>query len=327
MRAKLLGLSIALCCLLLSACQFSEPVETDTLVFADSAQPAFSLIYLADALGYFKEEQVNLILDTRYSSGLESLTATLQGKADIAGTFTLPVIHKAFEKAELSIFSTVYSSTKTIAVVALREQGIEQPHDLINKRIAVTLNTGGEFFLYLFLTSLEINVSQVRIFGVTPDKMAERLLAREVDAVVTWQPHIANVEAAFASSETISFYSPLYTNLATVAAKAEVLTQKKRAVLGFLKALTRAEQYLKQYRQEALQKVLPYIAKEGVTLEPSWHEAQFKTGITHVLLNSLEMQAVWMLNNGLKTGVIPDFVNYVDTNYLLTVNPEAVTLQ
>lgn len=327
MQSKLFGLSVMLYCLLLNACQFSEPVEADSLVFADSGQPAFSLIYLADALGYFKEERLNLILDTRYSSGLESLIATLQGKADIAGTFTLPVIHKAFDKAELSIISTVYLSNKTIAVVALREQGIEQPSDLMNKRIGVTLSTGGEFFLYLFLTSLEIHVNQVRIFGVAPDKMAERLLAGELDAVVTWQPHIANVEAAFAPEKTISFYSPLYTNIATVAAKADVLTEKKQAFLAFLAALTRAEHYLKQHRQEALQKILPYIAKPEVILEPSWHDAQFKTGVTHVLLNSLEMQAVWMLNNELKTGAIPNFINYIDANYLLAVNPEAVTLQ
>lgn len=327
MQHTLFRLSTILYCLLLSACELSEPVKTETLVFADSAQPAFVLIYLADALGYFKEEHVNLILDTRYSSGLESLNATLQGKADIAGTFTFPVIHKAFEKEELNIISTVYSSSKTVGIVALRERGIEQPSDLINKRIAVTLNTGGEFFLYLFLTSLEINANQVRIFGVAPDKMAKYLLERNVDAVVTWQPHIDHAKAGFTSEETISFYSPLYTNIATIAAKSDVLIHKEKAFLNFLTALIRAEVYLKKHEQEALKKVLPYIIKQEALLDPRWYEAKFETGINYVLLNSMETQAIWMLNNDLKTGIIPDFIDYINPNLLLTVNPKAVTLR
>jgi hypothetical protein len=49
-------------------------------------------------------------------------------------------------------------------------------------------------------------------------------------------------------------------------------------------------------------------------------------GISNVLLATLEMQSIWILNNGLKTGAIPDFSHYLAPAPLLKAYPETVTV-
>lgn len=312
----------------LIGCQADKQPEKQ-LIFADSAQPAFTLVYLADALGYFQAENLKVVFDKRYTSGLNSLKAALQGNADIAGVFTTPIIYQALDGNAVKMISTLYASPKTIGIVASRKSGIEKPEDLIGKKLAVTLSTGGEFFLHLFLASIEADLSQIRVFGVEPEAMTDFLASGKVDAIITWQPYINNAETRLTPEKAITFYSSIYMNIAVLATTNQVLEHKHEELVLFLKALKQAEIYLNQNEAQAAQIVLPYFAQTSALSpldNPSWQSQYFRMGISNVLLATLEMQSIWILNNGLKTGAIPDFSHYLAPEPLLKAYPETVTV-
>ena len=198
--------------ILISGCTV-DTVDTaplEKITITEGQQPIGALVYIAFENGYFTEQGLEVIFQNHFS-GKSGLNAVLEGKADIANVANTPIGFNVLKGNDVSIISTIGTSTKAIAVLALKDKGISVPSDLKNKKIGVTLGTNGEFFLNVFLTVHGLTINEVELVNTAPTEMYNELLEGRVDAVSAWNPHIGTIQSGFGDKVITFFDEDIYT--------------------------------------------------------------------------------------------------------------------
>ena len=94
-----------------------------------------------------------------------------------------------------------------------------------------------------------------------------------------------------------------------------------------LSSLIQAEEYLVKHPSEAgviIQKRLKY---DDTYMAKIWPKQQSSVTLDQSLITAMEDEARWMIKNDLtKEKQVPDFGNYIYTDGLKTVKPEAVSI-
>jgi NitT/TauT family transport system substrate-binding protein len=98
-------------------------------------------------------------------------------------------------------------------------------------------------------------------------------------------------------------------------------------VRRLLNALVQAEEYAIRNPAEAKAIVRKALNLEASYMETVWSKNQFSLSLDQSLIAAMEDEARWMIKNNLtQEKTIPDFTNYIYTNGLQAVKPEAVNI-
>ncbi len=301
-------------------------LKTETLVIADASQPMFALLYIADAKGYLREEGLNVTYKS-FTSGRDALNSAISGEADIATVFETPIVQQYAKGKKIGVVSTLHHSSLNTALVFHTNRGIKTPSDLAGKTIAVTKNTNGEFFLNLFLTSNSIKESEVTLVNTKPQEMVNVLKDGAVDAVATWNPHVANAIHSFGAGKVKTFYSDIYTEMSFLAGQREVIVRKQEAVTRLLKAIIRAEAFLRDNNEQAFQLVIKRFPGGSETIiRKMWNNFTAEAMLNNVMLSIFKQEAEWFRKIGKLKTHLPDFRDVIMPEYLAKLKPESVTV-
>jgi ABC-type nitrate/sulfonate/bicarbonate transport system substrate-binding protein len=304
---------------------FVKPREK--FVIADVPRPAFGLLYVAQAQGYFREQGIDVTLVPAKSSG-EALDWALAGKADLANIFEITAIQKHLAGAAVRAVAAVSSSQKNTALVARKDRGIQSLEDLKGKRIGVTKNSNGDFFLYLLLTGGGIQPSTVTLIDIPAEDLPLALKAGRVDAVATWQPLLTNAQAALGQDSSVTFYSDLYSQIGLLAGHPKVIAEKKGAVTALLRGIVKAERFMRAHREHGNEIMSRYLSEAlGETIRYSWDDYRFELKLSNVMLNLFSQRMEWLLRKHSGNTAAPDLRQLIFTDYLREVAPQAVTIR
>ena len=305
----------------------TPPATIEKIKMADANNAVFALVYLAESLGYFAEEGLEVEYDT-YTSGRDALASVLAGKNDIATVYATPIVVETFNGAELSVITELHNSNKNTGLVARKDRGIFSARDLKGKRIAVPINTNAEFFLKLFLTSQGIDQSEITFVPSKPQDAVEALKTKDIDAVAAWNPNLYHAQKSLNSDRLVSFYSDVYTEVSVLALKKEVADKRGEALTRLLRALVRAEEYLTDNPSDSKERVISRLPKHvQETSSLVWDSFSPEIKLGSLLLSSLQGQAEWYRNNGKFNTPVPDFKTAIDSRFLTEVSPESVTIE
>ncbi len=175
---------------LLTACTGTGMVVyEEPTVIATSAYPPGRLLYLPLALGYYREEGVNVdFVEIADENLVESLTS---GHADLVQLttdwFVLPASQGIGAK-EL-FYTDLPRETEALIV----RSDVEDIAELAGKKIAVLEGTIGHYFLSQALDMNGMQVSDVYVVSMPPDKAALALIRGDVDGAVIWDPWMTSV--------------------------------------------------------------------------------------------------------------------------------------
>jgi len=106
--------------------------KVDPITNGTGANAGDTLIFIADEQKYFADNGLNVTLKT-YVNGLAATNGMLAGEADLAYATEFITVGKALQKTSISIVTT-YSKAEAVAVVGLKERGIENISDLKRKK-------------------------------------------------------------------------------------------------------------------------------------------------------------------------------------------------
>lgn len=298
----------------------------EKITLAEASQPVFALVYVAEDEGYFADQGLEVTYQS-YTSGRDALASVITGQSDIATVYETPLVLNVYAGEALSVLTTLHTSTKNTALVARRDHGIETPETLRGKTIAVTKNTNGEFFLSLYLTSEGIRLSELTLVDTKPEDMAQTLREGLVDAAATWNPNLYNTQQAFGEDEIQTFFSDIYTEMSVLAGRSEFVTQRKEACKRLLRALLRAEAFIRANEEEALRIVTNRLsAQPAATTRAVWPTFKAEVKLDNLLLTILEQEAKWFKHAGNYHMPVPDFREVIFTDYLKDLNPDLVTV-
>jgi len=303
----------------------NSPEQYESVTAGITRIEASSLIFLADALGTFRKNGLDVTLKV-YPSGLKSVEGLLQNDNEIAVCADFVFVLKSFENDHLKFFGTVARSNNH-EVIGRRDRGIRTPSDLKGKRIGLTLNTSGDFFLETFLSFVGIKFSEVTLVNFDPDKIPALLSKGIVDAACTWSPYVEeskNLLGAGAVSWAAQKGQDYYWLLVTTE---QFLKKRPQAAKKYLAALLDAERFAEEEPGKAREIISRAMEVNPDFMKAAWQRSDFRVRLDQNILTLMDDEARWAIRRQkIRKARIPNFFQRVDFTLLETMKPDAVSI-
>jgi len=332
-KPHLLRLALAVAALATAACLFAcnrtdkKPAGPPEKVTIANIVPPFSILAdIAEQQGYYKQEGLAMSMQ-KYPYGLLALQAMLEGKADFSTVAETPIMLAILKGEKISIVASIQTSNKNVAIVARKDKGISEPHDLKGRKIGVTLGTFVEFFMDAFLAVNGISRGDMKVIDLKPEAMPAALENGDVDAVSIWMPPILDVQKQL-GDRGITFYNEeIYTQTMNVVAKQEFIRTNPEKVKKLLRALVRAEEFSRDNSAAAQRIVAEFNRMDAEKIRDMWGDSSFTVTLDQSLILALEDESRWAIKGGL-TGAreIPNYLDFIYFDGLKSIKPDAVRI-
>lgn len=303
--------------------KYTGPVEKVTLAaYPDYAAP----VYIAKEKGFFKEVGLDVDIKT-FESGRLAMNALLENEADIATAADFVFASDSFEKDNIRILGTVTVSNNTHEFLARKDRKIEKIADIKGKKIGVTKKSSGEYYLGKLLTENNLNLTDIELVDLQPSEIVLAIEKGDIDATLTWEPNVFKIKKSLGPN-VISFPAQSNQNLYfLLISKEEFIAKNPKVLERFSKAMVKTEEFVKANPIETEEFVKQQFNYDPDYIKSAWHKFGVAVGLSQQLLLVLEEQARWRIKNKLtdKTEV-PNYLDYIFTDALKAVKPEAVTI-
>lgn len=303
--------------------QFGQK-EKITIAYSTLANSV--LVHIAFAKGYFDEEGLEAISQP-HAFGKLALAEVIAGKADIATVADTPIVFAVMNGEKVATLAVIQTSNKNEGIVARRDHGITHPADLKGKKIGVPLGTTAHFFVDTFLQIHGVEQEKVTLVDMKPTEMVGALDSGRLDAVSTFNPTLKELERSLGKNGIVFEDESLYTETFCVAAMQEYVKKHPETIKKFLRALIKAESFVKENDKEAQNLVADFTKTDKIVLAATWEIMHFRVTLDQALLVDFEDQTRWVLKNKLATGTqMPNYLDYIYTDGLHAVKPDAARI-
>lgn len=246
--------------LLLTGCVRAQPAELTpiTVQLQWIHDPQFSGFYVAEQLGYYAEEglQVTLLEAGRQINPIER---TLEGKADFGLAAPEMLILSRAEGNPVRAISTIFRRSPLV-FMTLADSGITRPHQFAGKKVRLTLSDQTTF--YAILARVGISPDQVTVVDLPSDP--EVFASGEapvwssylISLAVAVQRAGYDVNIIFPDDYGVHFYA------ATLFGTDQFLEQNPDLALRFLRATIKGYTYTVEHPAETSEIVGQYVVHE-----------------------------------------------------------------
>lgn len=299
--------------------------DLESVTFGTLPNEAQSLIYIAENQQFFKDSGLNVTIKP-YMSGLTAVRGVTNGEVDVAVATEFIVVAEALNNQSITTFASI-SKSYNFFVVARADQGITNASGLEGKTVGIALGTIAQFYLSRFLELNGIDQSSITIVNVPFNQAKEALENGTVNAVLTPQPYVRNMQNAFGDKIVVwqaQADQAAYTNLVC---KTSWATQHTDLIKRILKSLVEAETFAIKNPQQAKSIVSKTLNYEESYLPTVWSNYQFTVSLVQAQISTMQDEARWLIINNL-TGAtsVPNITNHVFIDGLKSVKPQAVNI-
>jgi len=306
-----------------SKADYSGKVETVTI----GATPIElnALIYVADERRFFTNNGVRVVFKD-YDTGVAAVDGLLKGEVDIALTTEFVIVGKSLQKQAVLDLVTI-DKTMLFYIIARADRGIKTTADLKGKRIGVPRQTITEFYLGRMLELNGMRIQQVTMVDTKASDPAGAIAGGDVDAVVTWEPHVTQIKQQMGNTVIIWPVQSGQVSYWSVVSVPGWINQHPHLVRQFLKSLVQAEVYIPLHPKEAKAIVKKRLKYDDAYVAAIWPQHEFSLSLDQSLIAAMEDEARWIIKNDLtRERTIPDFTNYIHIDGLKAIKPETVNI-
>ena len=327
-------LLVLYCILTLSGCE-RPPVTAGTsgtapvrqkITIALTTQPQSTLVHIALEKGYFSDQGLD-VQPLVHSFGKAALQSVLDGKADFATVAETPIMFSILRGDRIFVIANIESSTTNNAVMARVDAGITKPADLKGKRIGFTPGTTSDFFLDSFLGAQGLTRQEVTPVPLKPEEMLDALLAKNVDAVSTWNYPLTQIKRRFGAQSGTFYDRQIYTETFNIAAMQDFVRSNPQTVTAVLRALIQAETFVSDHPDEAQNMLSAAIKVEKDMVKEVWDAFSYQVRLDQNLTITLEDETRWAIKTKLTDQtVMPNYLSYMYVDGLMAVKPASVQM-
>jgi aliphatic sulfonates family ABC transporter substrate-binding protein len=274
--------------------------------------------YLAEALGYFKDEfeQDGITVElVQFSLGPEVIEAIGSDQVDIGFLGDLPAFAGLANGGDYKIIGK-YESDSSRGLIVRDDANITKLEDLKGKKLAVSLGSNLQPLAELYLADAGLTDSDVELVNLSLADITTSIVNGDVDAAVTDQPYIS--QAINNGGITQLLNSEGYkTYISPIIAQNSFTEKYPDLTARVLKVLQKAAQWKEENPDEAVQKAAEATGVEEEDVRNKLVNADISAG-----LSAEEIQA---LKDGEKQIFELDLIkedlnldDYIDTSFLET---------
>lgn len=285
--------------------------------------PISGVAIVAKNQKFFEHQGLDVTV-VNFTSGKQALEATLGGGADICTTAEAPVTAATMAGQKIAFLTRMeYSDLKTLTDASDKISSLK---DLKGKRLGYTVGTGSEVYTMSLLKRAGLTKADVTLVGLRPQDMAAALSSGGIDAMNTWEPHIANAKKALGDKVKQINTKGIYSETFNIVTTQDYLKAQPAVARKFLKALIEAELWMKKNPQEAISVVAQTVGMKVEDLAAIWGDYVFNVVLDDKTMDILKAHAAWRLESGnAPTGaVMPDFSKVIFTAPLKEVAADRI---
>jgi NitT/TauT family transport system substrate-binding protein len=250
----------------------------------------------------------------------------LSNEVDLATSGEYTIVTSAMANQNMSIIANM-DKYQGVYLIANKAQGINTFADLVGKKIGVVFQSLKEYYLGSFLDTNGLSISDVTLVNVEPSQWVSSIANGTVDAVVVSQNYISQVQAALPNNTVVWQVQGDQLAYALIYGQTSWITQNSDLVNRFLKSLEQAQNYVIQNPNGAKNILQTRFNYTAAYLAQDWPNHQFSLSLDDSLILAMEEEARWAISNNLISGTtVPNFVNYIYTNGLESVDPGSVDI-
>ncbi len=298
-------------------------IRADPIGIPPNEQSA--LILIAEDQGYFGENGLNATVKT-YDTALAAVEGMKLGEVDIAESAEFPIIREAFKKENISIIACI-DKFQSVHLVGRKDRGLVNVSDLNGKRIGVAKGTLTEFYLGRFLNLHGVSLQDVILVDIPFSQSADALANGSVDAFQVQYKDIPPIEERLDGNLVLWPSQSGQSGYEVISARDNWIDGHPETITRLLRSLIQAEEFYISHPNESMaivQKRLNYTDAYMAAI-PSQH--QYSLTLDQSLITAMEDEGRWMIKNNLTAEkTIPNFRDYVYTEGLEKVKPEAVNI-
>jgi NitT/TauT family transport system substrate-binding protein len=303
----------------------SGPLEKIT--FGVDVSVISAPVWVAESRRYFQSEGLDVEIKD-YPSGRTALVDMLdRGNLNMVTVAQTPVMYNSFSRNNYAIIAAMACSYEDVLLLARGERGIRTSADLKGKKIGTPAGSSGHFFLGLFLITGGLRISDVTVLDIDAPDLPGALADGRVDAIAIWQPHIHNAQKLMLGKTILLPSRNIYREDFYLVPTQDFIKKNPAALKRFLKAIDRAETFIRDNRDEAVNIVSRRLKIERETVDSFWNSYEFRLFLDQTVLTDLEAEARWAIKNKYTPAVkVPDYLDFIYPDALLAIKPEAVNI-
>ena len=230
---------------LLTACSEDKP----PLRIATNPWPGYEYLHLAEKLGYFNEENVNVKL-IEFSSLADSSRSFERGQVDAWGATIVELIlsrEQSNRTAQAFLVTNVSNGGDKIVT----KKSITKLSQLKGKRIGIEPATVDILMLHYALQSVGLSLKDVELIPTSQNRMKQEILNGEITAACVYPPVSVDL---LTKSSIYSIYDSSLTEgniVDVIAADKDILEKRKSDFAAVVRAFMRAKEYAEKNKKDA----------------------------------------------------------------------------
>jgi NitT/TauT family transport system substrate-binding protein len=236
-------------------------------------------------------------------------------------------VSNIFNNSNINIIASIFDSPDVFELIVNKDHGIKNVSDLKGKKVGLTKKTTGEFFLGTFLASNDLSINEMEQVDGEPQVLLDMLSKGEIDAVITFFPHVYNIKQKmgdsvqlFKAQENQSLYSSLY-------GKQEFIQNHPDTIARFVRSLAQAEQFMKSHPDDVNKFFTEHFNYSSGYISDILSQFNFRLSLSQAMILAMEDEARWSISKKLTDkNKIPNYFNMIYFKALDQVKPEAVSI-
>lgn len=322
LRRRFIAACTLLACAIAPTAFAQSPVKVR---LAQNLSPISGVAIVAKQKGLFDKHGLDVAV-SNFTTGRQALESVLAGGADISTVAEAPVTAGAMAKQRIALLARInHSDLKTLTDTS---DSIRTPADLKGKRIGFSAGTGSEVYTMTLLGRAGLSANDVTLVNLRPQDMVPALVKGSIDAMNTWEPHVANARRILGDKARLLDTKGVYAETFNIVTTQDYLAKNGPAVERFLRALVEAHQWIRANPNEAMTVIADTVGMKREEFVPLWGDFNYDVVLDEQVLAVLRTHAQWRLDtkNAPTGAAMPDFGAFVVPEPLRAVAPDRVKL-
>lgn len=283
-----------------------QEINDATVTIAVSRTPLSAPFLVAEKLGFFKQQGLNVSL-IPCDGGVACTKMMIDGEVEYATASESVVMFQSFKHNDVALLVSFVETDNDLKLLTLEPSNINSVADLDSKRVGVVKGSASEFYFDSVLIANNLKNLNIEKVYLSPQEMVPALLSYQVDAISAWEPLGYKADTLSAAKVINLGNHGIYQLSFNLLSVTEHLEMSGEEPIKLIRALDSAVEWINQNPNQALEMIAKQLNLSVSQVEWSWEDLMFRLALGNSLLSNIQLQARWAIERGLVDDALPDF--------------------